>query len=743
MSIVPYYLVLAKWDEYTHGMREKTKVIDHARLGYGFITSPYLPEDKDEFYLRDEQLGKGNTDYRALTDGEIEQLKKNLNYSPDWSDVLVSDPFDPALIRNTEFYGLVRIGALSEMVVSFHDFAVPVGIVNSRIISCDIGNHCAILDCTYLSHYIIDERVILYRIGEMQATNHAKFGNGILKDGEKEEVRITIDIMNEASGRAVRPFDGMLASDAYLWGTYREDEPLMRAFERLTDAVMDSRRGYYGYVGKQTIIKSCDTIKDVWIGAGAYIKGANKLKNLTLRSTLAEPVQIGEGVELVNGIIGSGSRVFYGVKAIRFIVGDNSNLKYGARLIHSILGDNSTVSCCEMLNNLIFGAHEQHHNNSFLIASLIMGQSNMAAGANIGSNHNSRTNDGELIAGRGFWPALSSSLKYDCKFASYVLLDKSNFPHQMYIPLPFSLVTSDEHKGHRSIMPAYWWMYNLYALERNSYKLEMRDRRKVKRQITEVDYLAPDTANEIVTALTLLKTWIGSSYQEDAQNPERLGEKLLEEYPQMVEQMEVLAPDLENSLIPMRVLKSVQAYRAYNEMLLYYAAKSVASYCSKESLTVQAFQQSHPDAMRQTWLNLGGQLVPEDRVEQLKEALRSGVITQWEEVHRTYDQWHEHYAEDQAIHALALLKELLGTEQLDEEAWKRVRKGCLAIRKRIEQQVFKSKEKDYINHFRELTYRNSAEREAVLGSIDDNPFIAHAKVVTEALKQTFSQVKFH
>jgi len=31
-----------------------------------------------------------------------------------------------------------------------------------------------------------------------------------------------------------------------------------------------------------------------------------------------------------------------------------------------------------------------------------MGQSNMAAGATIGSNHNSRSADGELVAARGF-----------------------------------------------------------------------------------------------------------------------------------------------------------------------------------------------------------------------------------------------------------------------------------------------------------------------------------------------------
>src|SRR5215211_5818314 len=93
---------------------------------------------------------------------------------------------------------------------------------------------------------------------------------------------------------------------------------------------------------------------------------------------------------------------FYGVKAVRFFMASHSQLKYGARLINSYLGNNSTISCCEVLNSLIFPSHEQHHNNSFLCAALLNGQTNIAAGATIGSNHNSRGADGEMIAGRGF-----------------------------------------------------------------------------------------------------------------------------------------------------------------------------------------------------------------------------------------------------------------------------------------------------------------------------------------------------
>lgn len=722
-------------------MKDEAALRDHTRFGYDFITAPYLPEGKDEYYLRNEQLGGDNSSYRALRGDEIEALERNLNTSPNWADVLVSEIFDPALVRNTEFYGLVRIGVIRRKIVSFHDFSVPVGIVNSRIISCDIGDDCAILDCTYLSHYIIRDHVILYRIGEMQATNHAKFGSGILKEGEGEDVRIAIDVMNEASGRAIRPFDGMLASDAFLWATYREDSALMRAFERFTDRSMDKRRGYYGYVGEEAVIKSCDTIKDVWIGAGAYIKGANKLKNLTLRSTKSEPVQIGEGVELVNGIIGSGSRVFYGVKAIRFIIGDNSNLKYGARLIHSFLGDNCTVSCCELLNSLIFSGHEQHHNNSFLIAGLIMGQSNMAAGANIGSNHNSRANDGELFAGRGFWPALSSSLKYDCKFASYVLLDKGNFPHEMNIPIPFSLVTTDEQAGRRQIMPAYWWMYNLYALERNSYKYRIRDKRKNIRQRIEVDYLAPDTANEILAARHLLEQWVGSSYQSESQSPANLGRKLLNEHSELVAELEVLAPDLENSNVPMKVLKVVSAYAAYEQMVRYYATWAIADHSVKSGKSVACLQKEGKHSLT-GWLNLGGQLVPEERVDALLAAIREGRVTDWDEVHRIYEEWYALYEEDRAHHALAILYALLDRDHIDESLWRELTAGCVSIRREVEEQVFKTKAKDFLNHFREITFRSTAEREAVLGRLDENPFIAHSKVVTEALEATLSQVRY-
>jgi hypothetical protein len=730
-------------------MENTVKLIDSKKFGYGFIAGSFLPQGEDEYYLRNQQVASFSQAWRQLKEEEIVILKQNLNSCQNWSDVLVTDPFDPTLIKNSEFFGLVRLGKMERKVVSFHDFAVPVGISNSRIISCDIGEGCAIFDCSYLSHYIIANNVILYRIGEMLTTNHAKFGNGIFKDGEDPSVRINIDIMNEAGGRAVYPFSEMRCSDAWLWGTYRDDALLMDRFDTMTKRECDSRRGWYGFVGQQSVIKSCDTIKDVWIGEGSYIKGANKLKNLTLRSTLEEPVQLGEGIELVNGIIGAGSRVFYGCKAIRFIIGDNCNLKYGARLIHSILGDNSTVSCCEMLSNLIFPGHEQHHNNSFLIASLIKGQSNMAAGANIGSNHNSRGADGELVAGRGFWPALSSTLKYDCKFASYVLIAKGNYPYEMNIPLPFSLLSANNKEDRRVIMPAYWWMYNLYALERNSYKYRKRDKRKVVRQHIETDYLAPDTIMEILEARKLLQLWTAESWNRRSGDTRTYGTEalleqgkvLLQDCPELVSNLTVTSSTLENGSDPVEILKTVEAYRSYTDMLLFYGTNAVGDWCFHAKITVSSFQQQGAKTL-EPWLNLGGQLVPQSKVEILKTQIKEGRVSSWETVHQTYENWNEEYKRDKAINGLGILKQVLLCSSLDEKTWAALVEKVVAIRSYIEEQVFKTKEKDFNNTFRGSTYRNHAERDAVLGCLDDNPFVMESKKMSQQIIEKVRSVVF-
>ena len=132
----------------------------------------------------------------------------------------------------------------------------------------------------------------------------------------------------------------------------------------------------------------------------------------------------------------------------------------------------------------------------------------MAAGATIGSNHNSRSADGEIIAGRGFWPGLCVSLKHNSKFASFTLIAKGDFPAELNIPIPFSLISNEVSKDRLVVMPGYWFMYNMYAMARNAGKYVGRDNRPDKTQEIEYDFLAPDSVNEMFDALLLMKQFI-------------------------------------------------------------------------------------------------------------------------------------------------------------------------------------------------------------------------------------------
>src|SRR5437868_1973934 len=297
-------------------------------IGYDFVSKEFLTDGKDEYYLRNLQNRSGIS-YRNLSAYEIEVLVRNNNTSDDWNKLQVSDAFNPELVKNCKFYGLVRIGKLEPIALEYHNVRMPVGLYNSTIISCDFGDNVVVSNVNYLSHYIIGNEVMISNVHELHVTDHSKFGNGIIKNGEEESIRIWVEVCNENAGRKILPFNGMLPGDAYLWTKYRDEEEVMQKFKEFTEKKFDKQRGYYGKVGDRTVIKHTSIIKDVWVGTDAYIKGANKLKNLTINSSPEAKTQIGEGCELVNGIIGQGCRIFYGVKAVRFILGDNSQLKYG------------------------------------------------------------------------------------------------------------------------------------------------------------------------------------------------------------------------------------------------------------------------------------------------------------------------------------------------------------------------------------------------------------------------------
>ncbi|MEO6231740.1 MAG: DUF4954 family protein [Ferruginibacter sp.] len=696
-------------------------IIKHpvSELGYNFIDEKYIPEQKDEYFLRNQQ-NPGGEAYRKLSAWEIEVLVRNRNTSDDWNKIFVSAEFNPELVKNCKFFGLIRIGKLEPFYLEFHNLRLPVGLYNSTIISCDFGNNVCVDNVNYLSHYIIGNEVMLANVNELAATPKAKFGNGILYEGEPENSRIEMELCNENGGRSVIPFDGMLAGDAFMWSKYRDNDALMKKFKEFTDNRFDTLRGHYGRVGDRTVIKNCKIIKDVLIGTDAYLKGANKLKNLTIKSDEDRTSQIGEGCEIVNGIVGYGCRIFYGVKAVRFVMASHSQLKYGARLINSFLGNNSTISCCEVLNSLIFPAHEQHHNNSFLCASLVMGQSNMAAGATIGSNHNSRGADGEIIAGRGFWPGLCVSLKHNSKFASFTIIAKGDFPAELNIPIPFSLLVNDVSHDKLVVMPAYWFLYNMYALERNSRKYVARDKRITRIQHIEYDYLAPDTINEIFTALTIL-----GSLQ-----PDENGVATIEGW--------------ENTDRKTEIIKIPQSVSVFKRLVQFYGTIEILNHIQQNKFAGfdELKKTISAKIQRTEWVNIGGQLIPTPVVEKFKRDVVSGKIKSWDEVHEFYTAQSELYATEKLNHAYTSLLEILNItpRQFNAALLKQLLQEAVTTREWMCKEIYNTRAKDYTNPFRKMAYENEKEMNSVVGRLEENAFIQEQTGLLDELKKQVKSV---
>lgn len=590
------------------------------------------------------------TRYRTLTAAEIEQLERQGNSAEDWSAVQVAEGFTAACLHGNCFDGEVCLGAMGAGRVTDGGLTLREGIYNSMLADTTVGDHPAIHNVHMLSGYTIGNNVLLFNIDEMTCTADPR-------------TVAWLEPMNENGGRRLLPFSGMTVGDAYMWARYRGRKQLMERLEQMTYSALGTAGGRYGTVGDSCVVKNTKTIR-----------------NVSLRSCEADPTVVDGCIALCDGVAGYGCTLEHGVIAARFLLGEHVHLEFGLRLNDTVVGDNSTLARCEVGNSIIFPAHEQHHNNSFLIAGLVMGQSNVAAGCTIGSNHNSRTADGELAAGRGFWPGLCCSFKHSSRFASYCLVAKADYPAELDIRLPFALVSNNVSKDQLEVMPAYWWMYNMYAIDRNSRKFLQRDRRMVKAQHVEFDPLAPDTAEELLHGMELLRGWIKAS-------PDGT----------------VYADGMENSKRRTVILKAQEGLKAYKDMLVYYAMKNLESgQCPEVS------GQSEKE-----WLNIGGQLVERHDMEQLIADVESGVLDSWNAVHGRFDALWAAYPARRQAHAYGVLCRLAGVEKLDDALWQHYRQRYADIQKYIEEQKAASRRKDDVNPYRSMTYWDAAERDAV------------------------------
>ena len=331
------------------------------------------------------------------------------------------------------------------------------------------------------------------------------------------------------------------------------------------------------------------------------------------------------------------------------------------------------------------------------------------------------------------------------------MLAKSDFPAELDIPLPFSLLNNNVAKDQLEIIPAFWWLYNMYALARNTWKFTNRDKRIEKTQHIEFNSLAPDTAEEIINARFLLEVWTAKALQAKmgvpAQgNPDHelanMGRQALTGNKDAIKGLEVLGENLEKSRRKVVIAKVYEAYHAYGDMLHYYAMSNLMDYlAANPGANFSAMREKLQGRREKSWTNLGGQLMPAREVDSIREDIGSGLLATWDQIHQRYNALWEKYALEKQKHAFATLCWLIGTEKPSLGQWQQALDNAIRIKGYVRDQVFVTRKKDMDNPFMQSTYRNKEEMEAAIGTIENNHFITQTRNETEEYINTILTIK--
>src|SRR5690554_1103941 len=309
--------------------------------------------------------------------------------------------------------------------------------------------------------------------------------------------------------------------------------------------------------------------------------------------------------------------------------------------------------------------------------------------------------------------------------------------------IPFSLVANDVQNNQLVVMPAYWFLHNMYALMRNCRKSVKRDQRLEKKQHFHYGFLEPDTVFELVQAIRDFETWTGQKFfdlNEPQESVRETGKRILTSRKDLLDDQDVVANGLENSDRPVVIRKIVEAYDIFRRLIRYNLAISLigASEGDLENLD-SLVEGMEPDSEFEPWENVGGQLIPLSALNDLKSAIKSGEINSWEDIHTFYLEVERSYNQNRLKQAIAAFRAVFETQDWIDSLDAFLEESVETM-KWITDGIYESRAKDYHNGFRAMTYDSEEEMENVVGKLEDNDFIRESRAETEKFEGNIRRI---
>ncbi|MBQ1590891.1 MAG: DUF4954 family protein, partial [Treponema sp.] len=184
------------------------------------------------------------------------------------------------------------------------------------------------------------------------------------------------------------------------------------------------------------------------------------------------------------------------------------------------------------------------------------------------------------------------------------------------------------------------------------------------------------------------------------------------------------------------IFKPAQGYKEYRRIAKYFAADSLIEWAKSmgvESLTREHIERILEIPLYTKWVNAGGQVIPEERVFELFARIKEKKIESWQQVHEFYAECQSHYAEYKARYAIHILSYLysIPVEQFTPEIFRNIMNDVAYVSLNMLESSITSRDKDYTDFFRTVTFRNRDEMEAVVGKLNESGFLKELKASTE------------
>lgn len=530
-------------------------------------------------------------DHHALTAQQMEMLQANGCTADDWKTVLVREGFDPRQVRNAHFSGTVKVGRVDD---GTGGGAGASGIYTAHLVNCSIGDNARIANVgRYIANYDVGPGSRIENVGTIECRSGATFGNGV-----------EVEALNEGGGREVVIFNDLSAQFAYLLCLHRHRPALIEKLRAMAMAAAGRAKSDRGSIAAGAQVTGVHELVDVNVGPKAVVSGAASLVNGTILSADDAPTTVGAGVVARDFIIGEGSVVDSAAILARSFVGQ------GCRIGKQFSADNCLFFAnCEAFHgeaaSVFAGPYTVTHHKSTLLIAGLFSFYNAGSGTNQ-SNHMYKlgpVHEGKLE--RGCKTGSFSYLMWPCRVGPFsVVLGKHSRTFDTG-DLPFSFIEPDA-SGRATLLPG----LNLATVGtvRDGAKWPARDRRKgaLKRDRINFSVLSPLTVGRMLRASAKL--------QELHDNTPRQTETV----------------NWKGALVKRVLLRT--AVKFYRQGIDVYLLEKVvgrleaALEAGKSAAT--AFLTARDSVLSEDWVDVGGQLMAERRLEELSQAVETGKISQ-------------------------------------------------------------------------------------------------------------------